>query len=466
MKPLVIILLLLGATSVAPCQSVLQVPVEYLTIQEAVAEAQNGDTVLVGPGTYTGQFTFEGKAITITSSHGPEATTLLAVGTGPVVRMQNGEGPESVLCGFTITGGLATLGETDGAGVYCCDSSPTIIGNIVTGNFAGHWGGGIHAKGAAPGEAFGARIIGNVIHDNEAQSGGGIFVRVMPAIVEDNIIFDNAVFQDLFVFPTCAGGGIALWGANGSIVRNNLIYNNTAFCESSGRGGGLYLDVIGGEYEFNTITGNMARSGGGITEFSSVVDMSEFIIFGNDALIDDQIERLGVGLLSITYSCVEDGYVGDGNISDDPDFMTGIGGPFYLSATSPCVDVGEPGVPPPDGTTSVDGFPDGEPADMGFHYPVHIHFFRRGDVNNDSSVDVSDAIAGLSWLFTPSAAAPFCDDAADVNDDGGMDIGDPVYLLTALFVPGSPSIPSPSPNCGADPTDGDTLDCPVTGACP
>lgn len=82
--------------------------------------------------------------------------------------------------------------------------------------------------------------------------------------------------------------------------------------------------------------------------------------------------------------------------------------------------------------------------------------FKRGDVNGDSGVDISDAIGTLSYLFqaTPSP----CLDSIDTNDDGGVDISDAISVLNYIFAGGAePPAPGPS-TCGIDPTV-DTLDC-------
>jgi hypothetical protein len=90
--------------------------------------------------------------------------------------------------------------------------------------------------------------------------------------------------------------------------------------------------------------------------------------------------------------------------------------------------------------------------------------FRRGDTNADSSIDVSDAIATLGFLFTGQAAPP-CLDSADTNDDGALDISDAITLLSFLFVGGAP-IPFPGPldPCGDDPT-ADALGCAAFAPC-
>lgn len=82
--------------------------------------------------------------------------------------------------------------------------------------------------------------------------------------------------------------------------------------------------------------------------------------------------------------------------------------------------------------------------------------FRRGDVNADGSVDLSDAVTILGALFTGTVLSD-CEDVVDTNDDGQINIGDAVSLLGLLFVGGGP-LPPPFPGCGPDPTP-DELDC-------
>ena len=75
-------------------------------------------------------------------------------------------------------------------------------------------------------------------------------------------------------------------------------------------------------------------------------------------------------------------------------------------------------------------------------------FFLRGNSNNDSKVNLADAIWILNELFY--AGPPFsCEDAADANDDGIVDISDAGYIIRYQFG-GSFSPPSPFPVCGTD----------------
>ena len=88
----------------------------------------------------------------------------------------------------------------------------------------------------------------------------------------------------------------------------------------------------------------------------------------------------------------------------------------------------------------------------------HNARFLRGDSNDDGSVDISDAVSVLGYLFQ-GGNAPYCADAADANDDGQVDIGDPILILRSLFQR-SARIRPPYPRAGYDRTP-DELDCDI-----
>ena len=88
--------------------------------------------------------------------------------------------------------------------------------------------------------------------------------------------------------------------------------------------------------------------------------------------------------------------------------------------------------------------------------------FRRGDVNDDGALNIADAVAGLSELFS-SVMAVDCDEAKDVNDDGAVNIADPVFLLGVIFG-GTQTLPEPV-SCGIDPAPAG-LDCAAYTSCP
>src|SRR5215471_1863564 len=117
----------------AQAQTTIHVPADVPSIPQAIDQAHDGDTILVSPGTYFGNFTFQGKAITVASTDGPVVTILDPQNVTSGVMFLNGEGPQSVLRGFTITHGASA---SEGAGIFISGASPTIENNVITGNHA------------------------------------------------------------------------------------------------------------------------------------------------------------------------------------------------------------------------------------------------------------------------------------------------------------------------------------------
>ena len=77
--------------------------------------------------------------------------------------------------------------------------------------------------------------------------------------------------------------------------------------------------------------------------------------------------------------------------------------------------------------------------------------FHRGDINGDSSLDISDAVGTLDYLFA-GGAIPSCLEASDFNNDRIVDISDAVASLNYLFSGGEPpAAPGPpEADCGND----------------
>jgi len=89
-------------------------------------------------------------------------------------------------------------------------------------------------------------------------------------------------------------------------------------------------------------------------------------------------------------------------------------------------------------------------------------FFRRGDVDSDGTVSLTDAVRLLDHLFL-QGAEPTCRSAGDVNDDGLLNLSDAVTVLDHLFR-GVASLPAPFDVCGSDRTE-DELDCEAFSSC-
>lgn len=82
--------------------------------------------------------------------------------------------------------------------------------------------------------------------------------------------------------------------------------------------------------------------------------------------------------------------------------------------------------------------------------------FRRGDINADGNVDLSDAISLLTYLFR-DAPDPSCLDAADANHDKAIDLSDAITVLMHLFGD-TGNLSDPFEACGLNPGE-DGLGC-------
>ena len=89
-------------------------------------------------------------------------------------------------------------------------------------------------------------------------------------------------------------------------------------------------------------------------------------------------------------------------------------------------------------------------------------FFTRGDVNQDTNVDLSDAIFIVQRLFVIDEGF-VCLDSADATDDGLVDVTDVIKIAGYLFM-GATEPPPPFSECGPDPTE-DVLGCDSFSPC-
>ncbi len=220
-------------------------------------------------------------------------------------------------------------------------------------------------------ESSDARIIDNVVIDNEADSGGGICVMEYGTpIIQGNIISDNTAFN--------GGGGMYLgarstplitnnlilrnhssgWGGGGincwnsfifygtyPTITNNIIVDNSA----SPAGGGLYCRYDRAILTNNVIVSNSASRGGGIhvlNQGTSAPIVKNCIVWDNTAATGPQIdlEESTGSVVYVIYSDVEGGWSGTGNIDTDPRFISFHGFDYLLHPRSMCVDSGDPAI--------------------------------------------------------------------------------------------------------------------------
>ena len=129
-----------------------RVPELYPTIQQAIDDASDGDTIWVADGTYSGDgnvdLDFHGKAIILRSENGPQNCIIDCQATGNAALFHSGEDPNSRLEGFTIKNGYA---QTSGGAVTCIASSPAINNCIFAYCIAGDSGAAMYnAYGSSP----------------------------------------------------------------------------------------------------------------------------------------------------------------------------------------------------------------------------------------------------------------------------------------------------------------------------
>lgn len=342
-----------------------RVPGQYADIQLAVRDCNDGDIVIVEPGTYYETINFSGKNIILTSTDPNDpnvvaGTIIDADSDGSVVTFENGETSQAVLTGFTITGGFGTLNSDLspevrllwGGGVYCYRASPTITNNVFAGNHAPSEVFGdiedliIGYGGAIGGVEANPTITRNIIHGNTAYAGAGIFIIGDP-VISNNIIYSNSAF---------IGGGVIMFGGN---LSNNTIVANDASLDGGAQwGGNVYTafgqdEMIGHSQIFNNIIFG-AKSGGGIVwEGDYQEGVIQFNNVWNNTPGNYGFAAPGAG--EFTYDGQADQTGIDGNISQDPLFVDLQTDDYHLQAGSPCINTGDPGVIPAPDETDIDG---------------------------------------------------------------------------------------------------------------
>ncbi len=291
----------------APCQ----------TIGYAISQATDGDTILLAAGHYSENVQISDKPLTLRG-------------------------------GYTIFGGqwLPDTGETiiDGGGadrtivIHHSDSvleKLTIVGGHTPDPVNQCWGGGVWVSGGD------VTIRSSVIAGNWADcSGAGMEVNsdlgAAHLTLEDSVLVGNHSGEK--------GGALTVWSAAENIrqasahLTNVLIVDNTA---DAGVGTALNIEHSDVTLHNCTIAGNQGPGPAVNTTFSTsecTVAISNSIVWGTPdgggslACADD--------VCDVSYSDVEGGWPGTGNIDADPLFADAPAGDYHLTRGSPCVDAG------------------------------------------------------------------------------------------------------------------------------
>jgi len=226
MKIKIIITLFLCFVLVTFYGQIIHVPADQPTIQAGIDIANEGDTVLVQPGTYIENI-YINKNITLTSLFLTTGDTSYISQTiidgdqnNSVVKFGSGVNSAAILTGFTITngrggsfqqshwgGGISSYGSPTlkqliitnntapyGGGIYCTDNSNLTLQNMKIAINQGELGGGIYCADNSH-----LSLQNVTITNNQAEWGGGVYCTDSSTLVFDdsnrcNIYFNNGEY--------------------------------------------------------------------------------------------------------------------------------------------------------------------------------------------------------------------------------------------------------------------------------
>jgi hypothetical protein len=199
------------------------------------------------------------------------------------------------------------------------------------------------------------------------------------------------------------GGG--MYNSSGHpTIANCIFIRNMAFL-----GGGMYNNNSTPTLTNCTCTGNMAAwDGGGMYNYSSTPTVTNCIFWGNN---HGQIRGSGV---NVTYSNIQGGWPGEGNIGTDPCFVDPgywdangiwVDGDYHLQSqagrwdsnsqtwvtdanTSPCIDAGDPNL---DWTAEL--WPHGKRINMGAYGGTPEASMSLSDTGNIADLDTD------GWVY-------------------------------------------------------------------
>jgi len=238
----------------------------------------------------------------------------------------------AILDGFTISGGNANGDAPHAFGGGMCNygSSPVLTNCSFEGNWAYSGGGMFNNDSCSP-------VLTNcTFKANWASEGGGM----------------QSSYYSYPTLTNCTFAGNSA-GVGGGIYSSYYSYPTLTNCTFSGNsassGGGMFNFY----YSYPTLTnctfsGNSASSGGGMYNANSASPaLTNCILWGDtpEEIYNDDSTPV------VTYSDVQGGYPGEGNIDVPPFFVDPDNGDFHLHACSTCIDAGDndaPDLPPYD----------------------------------------------------------------------------------------------------------------------
>lgn len=284
-------------------------------------------------------------------------------GIGGGLSNQNHSSPAVTNCLFTSNS------APSGGGMGNLDSSsPTVSGCTFTTNSSTYGGAMRNLNGCSP------KLTNCTFTRNTAAYGGAI----------DNYALSNPTVTSCLYNGNRADWGGAMATDNSSPVITNTVFTmNTAQTDIANyvRGGGIYINNGSRPVVTNcTFTSNMVVTtayptycwGGGIVNMGgSTATVANCIFWGNSAATGAQVYNESGSTLTLTYSDVQGGYAGTGNLNADPRFVRAPSngadgvrgtadddfGDLRLLAASTCKDAGLDSAVPAGITTDLAGLP-------------------------------------------------------------------------------------------------------------
>jgi predicted outer membrane repeat protein len=275
-----------------------------------------------------------------------------------------------------------------GGGIQCINSPCTLNGCLILSNRADEDGGAVHAHQSDL--HFNDCTISN---NRGGKNGGGIFGFYASILVDGcsfiensseyggggiHVTFDTPHFSKCsFTGNTSVFGGALFFNGTDPVLENSIITANAA----DSTGGGIYCTSSSPGIVNCTFTDNNALGkGSGIScHLFSYPAVTNTILWGDES---DEI-YVESGNPDVTYSNIEGGWSGEGNIDENPLFAGD--GDYHLTPDSPCVDTGTHDGAPEDDIDAQER-PNGDGIDMGADewYPTWI---ENGETAEDNPPD-------------------------------------------------------------------------------
>jgi len=181
----------------------------------------------------------------------------------------------------------------------------------------------------------------------------------------------------MFVRNSAVAGGAMIngveFGQSNPILTNCIFSGNSA----SSDGGAIHNYFEGNPTLINCVISNNSagRYGGAIhSGYNSRSVLRNCIVWNNTAPTGPQIALHDVSTATISYSDVQGGWSGEGNIDSNPWFADPTNADYHLSELSPCINAGDPDYAVEPDETDLDGRPRviGPRIDMGAYEFNHV----------------------------------------------------------------------------------------------